>query len=129
MSNPNMENKVKELLELKRMKEELEAEMYALKHKVDASAIPEDQLMQILNKIISGETTKAKEAILSIVYRVEVTDEEITVWTILDADPSGHYDFDDEGVLITPGVRSPAPIVFITPHFLRVVVVRSKDTS
>ena len=38
MSNPNMENKVKELLELKRMKEELEAEI----------ATMEDEIKQVM---------------------------------------------------------------------------------
>ena len=113
---------------LETRKAELEAEMQKLKQQVDAAAIPEEQLMQILNTILAGETSRSKEAILSIVYRVEVTDEEITVWTILDADPSGKYDFDDEGVLITPGTTSSVPIVFITPQFLRIVVVRNKDT-
>ena len=108
---------------------ELEAEMQALRQTVDASAIPDDQLMNILNTIISGDTARAKEAILSIVCRVEVTDEEIIVWTILDTDPSGNFDFEEEGVLITPGVRSPAPTVFITPQFLRIVVVRQKSPS
>jgi site-specific DNA recombinase len=107
---------------------EIEEEMISLKHKVDAAAIPEDQLMRILNTIVKGESGRAKEAILSIVYRVEVTDEDITIWTILDADPSGRYDFDEEGVLITPGTTSSVPIVFITPQFLRIVVVRNKDT-
>ena len=114
---------------LETRKAELEAEMQSLKQKVDAAAIPEDQLMQILNTIVTGETERSKAAILSIVYRVEVTDEEITVWTILDADPSGHYDYDDEGVLITPGTTSSVPTVFITPHFLRIVVVRQKSPS
>ena len=34
MSNPNMENKVKELLELKRMKEELEAEITSMEDEI-----------------------------------------------------------------------------------------------
>ena len=114
---------------LEARKAELEAEMQSLKQKVDAAAIPEEQLMQILNTIIAGETSRSKAAILSIVYRVEITDEEITVWTILDADPSGHYDFDEEGVLITPGTTSSVPTVFITPQFLRIVVVREKSPS
>ena len=114
---------------LETRKAELEAEMQTLKQQVDAASIPEDQLMQILNTIIAGETSRSKEAILSIVYRVEITDEEITVWTILDADPSGHYDFDEEGVLITPGITSSVPTVFITPQFLRIVVVRQKSPS
>ena len=117
------------MAKLEARKAELEAEMQSLKQKVDAAAIPEDQLMQILNTIIAGETGRSKAAILSIVYRVEITDEEITVWTILDADPSGHYDFDEEGVLITPGTTSSVPTVFITPQFLRIVVVRQKTPS
>ena len=35
MSNPNMESKVKELMELKRMKEELEAEISALPYQME----------------------------------------------------------------------------------------------
>ena len=34
MSNPNMENKVKELMELKRMKEEIEAEISAAEDEI-----------------------------------------------------------------------------------------------
>ena len=40
MSNPNMENKVKELLELKRMKEELEAEITSM----------EDEIKQVMGE-------------------------------------------------------------------------------
>jgi predicted phage-related endonuclease len=40
MSNPNMENKVKELLELKRMKEELEAEISTM----------EDEIKQVMGE-------------------------------------------------------------------------------
>ena len=40
MSNPNMESKVKELLELKRMKEELEAEI----------ATMEDEIKQVMGE-------------------------------------------------------------------------------
>ena len=34
MSNPNMENKIKELMELKRMKEELEAEITSMEDEI-----------------------------------------------------------------------------------------------
>ena len=40
MSNPNMETKVKELLELKRMKEELEAEITSM----------EDEIKSVIDK-------------------------------------------------------------------------------
>ena len=126
LSSPTIKERIKNL---EARKAELEAEMFDLRKKVDAAAIPEEQLRMILDTIVAGETGRSKEAILSIVYRVEITDDEITVWTILDADPSGHYDFDDEGVLITPGTTSSVPIVFITPNFLRIVVVRQKSPS
>ena len=39
MSNPNMEARVKELMELKRMKEELEAEITAMEDEADLPAV------------------------------------------------------------------------------------------
>ena len=125
MTSQALKDKMKEL---EFRKAEIEVEIQSLKQQVDAAAIPVDKLRIILDTIVSGNTQRAKEAILSIVYRVEVTEKEITIWTILDTDPSGHFDFDDEGVLITPGTTSSVPTVFITPQFLRIVVVRSKDT-
>lgn len=125
VSSQALKDKMKELEERKAY---LDLEMLSLKHRVDAAAIPEEQLRSILDQIVSGESQRAKEAILSIVYRVEVKEDDITIWTILDTGPSGHFDFDEEGVLITPGTTSSVPIVFITPQFLRIVVVRNKDT-
>ena len=40
MSNPSMEGKVKELMELKRMKEELEAEIASAEDEIKAVMIP-----------------------------------------------------------------------------------------
>lgn len=45
MSNPNMENKVKELLELKRMKEELEAEIAGMEDEIKAVMGEEETLI------------------------------------------------------------------------------------
>ena len=45
MSNPNMENKVKELLELKRMKEELEAEITAMEDEIKSVMGDEETLL------------------------------------------------------------------------------------
>ena len=45
MSNPNMETKVKELLELKRMKEELENEITALEDEIKNRMGDEETLM------------------------------------------------------------------------------------
>ncbi|MBQ4085302.1 MAG: hypothetical protein IJC54_01865 [Clostridia bacterium] len=44
MSNPNMESKVKELLELKRMKEELEAEIASAEDEIKAVMGDEETL-------------------------------------------------------------------------------------
>ena len=45
MSNPNMETKVKELLELKRMKEELEAEITAMEDEIKSVMGDEETLL------------------------------------------------------------------------------------
>ena len=45
MSNPNMENKVKELMELKRMKEELEAEITAMEDEIKSVMGDEETLL------------------------------------------------------------------------------------
>ena len=45
MSNPNMETKVKELLELKRMKEELEAEITSMEDEIKAVMGEEETLL------------------------------------------------------------------------------------
>ena len=45
MSNPNMETKVKELMELKRMKEEIEAEIAAAEDEIKAVMGSEETLL------------------------------------------------------------------------------------
>ena len=45
MSNPNMESKVKELLELKRMKEELEAEITSMEDEIKSVMGEEETLL------------------------------------------------------------------------------------
>ena len=45
MSNPNMEPKIKELLELKRMKEELEAEITSMEDEIKALMGDEETLL------------------------------------------------------------------------------------
>ena len=45
MSNPNMESKIKELMELKRMKEELEAEITAMEDEIKSVMGDEETLL------------------------------------------------------------------------------------
>lgn len=126
LSGINSQTLKDKIRELEEKKAQIDHEMLSLKQSVDAAAIPEEQLRMLLDQIVAGETKRAKEAILSIVYRVEVTDENITIWTILDTDPSGHFDTDEEGVLISPGTTSSVPTVFVTNQFVVISVPRKK---
>ena len=109
--------------ELEQRKADIARNMRQLKTAVDASAIPEQRLRDILDLIIS-DTAEDPSALLSIVYRVEVSRETITIWTILDADPNGTIDDSTDGVTITDGIGSGVPIVFVTDSFIRITVAR-----
>ena len=123
-SSPTLLARVKEL---EQEQAEVTRQMHQLKDTVDASAIPEARLRQILEEI-SADDPAGNAAILSIVYRVEVAKDTITIWTMLDANPDGTYDWSEDGVLITPGIPSGVPIVFVTSRFVRILVTL-KDTS
>ena len=101
----------------------IQRDLRALKSAVDASALPEKRLREILGTIISSTGDDA--AILeSLVYRVEVGTDTITIWTILDADPNGDIDHTLDGLTITPGVPSGVPIVIVTAEFVKITVTR-----
>lgn len=109
--------------DLEQQKAAIARDMRQLKTAVDASAIPEQHLKDILDIIISN-TEEDPTALLSIVYRVEVSQETITIWTILDADPNGTIGEKSDGVTITPGTGSGVPTVFVTDRFIRITVTR-----
>lgn len=109
--------------ELEQQKAAIARDMRQLKAAVDASAIPEQRLRDILDIIISS-TEEDPTPLLSIVYRVEVAQDSITIWTILDSDPNGTIDETEEGVTITCGVAFGVPIVFVTDRFIRITVAR-----
>lgn len=94
--------------ELEQQKAEIQRDLKALRASVDASAIPESRLREILNLVISS-AGEDNDLLLSLVYRVEVGPDSITIWTILDADPNGKIDYEQEGVTITSGVPSGVP--------------------
>lgn len=87
---------------LEQQQADIDRNMKTLKDTVDASTISEHRLRQILDHVIQN-VDKAPEVLLSIVYRVEVKKDFITIWTILDADPKGTIDLNTEGVTITSG--------------------------
>ena len=99
----------KKIMDLETEKATVQHDLQALKATVDASALPESRLREILSKVISVATTDYN-FLFSIVYRVEVTKESITIWTLLDTDPTGHIDINQNGVTITSGVPSGVPI-------------------
>ena len=120
LCSPTMQTKIQQL-EIE--KATVQRDLKALKAAVDATTIPEQRLREILAMIISSADNDA--AILeSLVYRVEVGAETITIWTVLEADPTGRIDHTADGLTITPGVPSGVPIVFVTAEFIKIAVAR-----
>lgn len=105
LSSPTLLAKVKEL---EQARVEINKRMHELKATVDASAIPEERLRQILAEV-SADTAAGNAALMSIVYRVEVGKDTIMIWTIFDTKPDGTCDWDADGLLITPGTPSGVP--------------------
>ena len=99
LSSPTLRDKIR-LLETE--KAAIERDIRALKKEVDASAIPENRLRDLLNTIMNS-TDDNLSILLSIVYRVEVAKDTITIWTILDSRPDGTIDHTQDGVIITSG--------------------------
>lgn len=118
-NSPTVQQRIKTLED---EKARIGRELRALRRSVDASAIPERRLREILDLIIASDENAS--ALLSIVYRVEVTAETITVWTILDVDPNGDIDHTAEGVTITPGIGFGVPTVIVTSGFIRITMTR-----
>lgn len=104
LSSPTVQKRIADLESQKAL---IARDMQVLKNAVDASAIPEKNLRNILNQII--DACDDSEALLSVVSRVEVSADTITIWTLLNSDPAGFIDYKQEGVIITSGLPSPAP--------------------
>lgn len=60
MSNPNMESRIKELQELKRMREELDAEITAIEDEVKAAMGSEETLLAGAFKVIWKTVTSSR---------------------------------------------------------------------
>ena len=80
--------------------------MLQLKARVSGSTVAEEKITEILEHFVKSNNL---DALMSIVVRVEVFIDKITIWTLLDADPNGHFDFSDKGLIISLGNRPPAP--------------------
>lgn len=120
LSSPSVQARIQQL---ETEKAAVQRDLKALKAAVDATMLPEKRLREILGTIISSASDDA--AILeSLVYRVEVGAETITIWTILDADPNGDIDLARTGVTITPGTPFGVPTVIVTAEFVKISVTR-----
>ena len=106
LCSPTIQAKIRNL-ELE--KKEVEKDMRILKREVDASSIPEYQLREILDNLTKSPDSDIY-VLLSIVYRVEVGKDFITIWTLLDTDPRGNIDLDQEGVTITEAFPFGVPL-------------------
>ena len=89
-------------------KAKLDMDMRQLKQDVTASRVPEEQLQKILDTIINAGTSD-DTILLSVVSRVEVGPEFITIWTILDTDQKGELNPTGETVPVSLGDTPPAP--------------------
>lgn len=78
-------------------KARIDRDLAELRHTVDASSLPESQLQAILDQCIQGCSTD-NAVLLSIVSRVEVARDTITIWTILDTDHDGRINYDAPGI-------------------------------
>ena len=83
LNSPTLTNKIQELEHEKAL---IEHDMHRLRDSVDASSIPEECLETMLGTVLAA---KDNAAVLSIVCRVEVGRESITIWTMLDTDDDG----------------------------------------
>lgn len=104
----------KKIRELEAEQAEIDRNMKMLRASVNASVLPEMRLLEILNQIIDA-TQDDLDVLLSIVYRVEVGKDRITIWTILDSDPTGNIDPTQDGVIISNGSPSGVPLKADTP--------------
>lgn len=119
-SSPTLLEKIRTL---EAEKTAINREVRILRKEVDATAIPEKRLRELLRSIIASTDTDLS-VLLSIVSRVEVGQDTITIWTILDSRPDGTVDHTQDGVILTPGVPFGVPTVFVTNEFVRITVPR-----
>ena len=115
------------MADMEREQEQLDVQMAALKHAVDASAVPEQPLRRYAQMMADGGIDNLAPY-LAIVCRVEVYGDKVVIWTILDDDPTAPKDFTAPGVPITLGVASGVPMVFVTADLLRIVVAKQSTS-
>ena len=107
LASPALKDRI---TDLETQKAAVEREMRILKSNVDASALPEHRLREILDFILHAPDADPS-ALLSIVYRVEVAADHIDIWTILDTDPDGEIDiYSNDGLTTTVQIPFGVPL-------------------
>lgn len=109
-------------------KEEIQNSISALKRSVDSVGIPDDRIQELI-----GTAMQDDAAVLSIVARVEVSKDTITIWTIIDCDNDGNFDYtkhfnelpySPDDFIDISGAGSPAPRILINAGVLLIRVPR-----
>lgn len=76
-------------------KTQIKQDMQALRAQVNGAEIPESRVRELMQLAMSDVKT-----LLTLVVRVEVGKDEIVIWTLLDADANGNFDFSETGTEI-----------------------------
>lgn len=120
----------------------IDQDLKTLRGAIDGSALPDSCIQSILNEVLNNDFSDAS-ILLSIVTRVEVGPENITIWTILDPPPddesqlspsSYESDIDPTPVPPTSGAGSPPPyranpntVFFVKHTFGFVLTLKNAD--
>ena len=81
--------------ELEAERLQIDRDMQTLRERVGGTELPDERIRELF-KLAQNDIS----SLLSIVVRVEVGRDEIVVWTILDAEASGEFDFTADGVRV-----------------------------
>ena len=81
--------------ELEAERLQIDRDMQTLRERVGGTELPDEKIRELF-KLAQDDIS----SLLSIVVRVEVGRDEIVVWTILDAEASGDFDFTADGVRV-----------------------------
>lgn len=94
--------------DLEKQKAKIRVDMNALRVQVASTSVQESTLREILDTIIN--TPESDPApILSVVCRVDIGENEITIWTMIDPSPNDPHKIDGEEVIKTLGIGFAVP--------------------
>jgi site-specific DNA recombinase len=120
---------------LERRREELDSQIAQLKRETAPLSVMDESIRTAFLELVNN-TYPDRSLLFTLVRRVEVYEDHLIIWTILDPDhtyhPSDHPDYapsPSHSVTITPRDPSPAPTVIITPHYLIINCMRKNGRN